>query len=117
MQRRLSTGKAERVRTLRQEADYLPGPVEQPGVVAVLRRLGAHDAVVVALLGEQQAVVPGGILPQHGDSATVVGDVDDVARIEVRQVGPEPEQRAGRPGSLRAGRASRPGLLDAHSRL
>ena len=83
---------------LREQADHLSRPVEQPGVVAVLRRLGAHQAVVVALLGEQQAVVPGGVLPQHGDPAAVGGDVDDVARVQVRQLGPEPEHRAGHAG-------------------
>src|SRR5580704_17727262 len=111
MQRRLSTGKAERVRTLRQEADYLPGPVEQPGVVAVLRRLGAHKAVVVALLGEQQAVVPGGVLPQHSDPAAIGCDVDDVARVEVHQLRPEPEHRAGYLGYPGAASPSRPRRL------
>ena len=109
VQGRLAAGKAERPRALREQADHLPCPVEQPGVVAVLRRLGAHEAVVVALLGEQQGVVPGGVLPQHGDPAAVAGDVDDVARVQVRQLGPEPEHRAGHPdpGPAPRARASR----------
>lgn len=98
MQRRLAASKAERPRILRQQADYLLCPAEQPGVLPVLRSLGAHEAVVVTLLGEQQAVVPCGVLPQHRDPAAVVGDVDDVAGVEVRQLGSEPEHRPARLG-------------------
>ena len=91
VQGRLAAGEAESPRAGREQADHLSCPVEQPGVVAVLRRLGAHEAVVVALLGEQQAVVPGGVLPQHADPAAIAGDVDDVACVQVRQLRPKPE--------------------------
>ena len=113
VQRRLAAGQAEGPRAVRQQADHLPCPVEQPGVVAVFRRLGAHEAVVVALLGEQQAVVPGGVLPQHGDPAAVGGDVDDVASVEMRQFGPEPEHRAGRPETPDAIDPATPSLVPA----
>ena len=114
VQRRLAAGQAERPGALREQADHFLSPVEQPGVVAVLRRLGAHQAVVVALLGEQQGIVPGGVLPQHGDPAAVVGDVDDVTRVQVRQLRPEPEHRAGHagcPGAARPGRPRHRGLV------
>ena len=70
VQGRFAAGEAEGTRARGQQADHLPGPVEQPGIVAFLRRLGAHEAVVVALLGEQQSVMPGGVLPEHRHPAS-----------------------------------------------
>ena len=54
----------------------------------------AHDAVVVTALSEQQAVVHRSVLPRHHDPMTIVGDHDDVVRLQVgerlRQVNRRP---------------------------
>ena len=52
VQRWLAAGQADSASGRRKQTDDGLGAFEQPGVIAVLRRLRAHEAVVVALLGE-----------------------------------------------------------------
>ena len=79
-------GEAQALSRRWQEADGLLCSVEQPGVISVLGWLRAHQAVVVALLGQQEAVVRGGLLPEDGDPAAIRRDADDVARFQVAQI-------------------------------
>ena len=52
MQRWLTAGEAQTVSGRREQAHDSLGSIKKPGVLAVPGRLGAHKAVVVALLSE-----------------------------------------------------------------
>jgi hypothetical protein len=94
VQRWLAAGQPDARGRGRQEVDDLPGPVEQPAVFPVLGWLGAHQAVVVALLGEQNAVVSSAALPQDGDPEAVSGDANDVPGGQVAQLRRQAYDRA-----------------------
>src|SRR5689334_20947937 len=61
-----------------QEADEFEGMFEQPVVVCLFRRLRAHEAVVVASLREQNAVLSAVVPPENSDSLPIGGYRDNV---------------------------------------
>ncbi|MDT4839949.1 hypothetical protein FQZ97_737530 [compost metagenome] len=86
VQRRLTPGETDFWGVLGNERNQRLNLVEQPAVVGALGRLRAHQAVVVALLGHQQAVVRRARAEQHANLLPVGGEPHDivVAKVVVR---------------------------------
>ena len=67
VERRLAAGEPDLRGVARKQPDQLEGLCEQVIVDRGLRRLRAHQAVVVAALGEQDAVLAAAVAPEDAD--------------------------------------------------
>ncbi len=64
---RLAAGEADVARSRRKQPDELECVLEEPVIVCALRRLGAHQAEVVAALGQKNTVLAALVPPQNSD--------------------------------------------------
>src|SRR6185437_5442855 len=93
------------------------GPTVEVRVVAFLGWLAAHQAVVVAPLGEQQAVVDRGALPGYVDARAIFRDDQNVVQADVAELtgqvdgGPWSRQ-AKRVAEIQLGRGWRPAICE-----
>jgi hypothetical protein len=66
----------------------------------LFRRLAAHEAVVLAPLGQEDAVVSSIVLPRDMDAGAVLGHDDDVIGFDVPEHVRKVDGRT-RPGQIR----------------
>lgn len=68
-----------------EQPDQLAGVVEKPIVLLLLRRLGTHEAVVIATLSQKHAVHRAALAPKHTEVLPGLRCREDIASRQVPQ--------------------------------